>query len=71
MCQRKTIKTFFTNGNGKNLTNNNLKSKSNKNNMDELIYIKKNFLMKQLSDNINKLKRQIDKLGNIIYIIKC
>ena len=39
--------------------------------MDELIYIKKIFLMKQLSDNINKLKRQIDKLGNIIYIIKC
>ena len=37
--------------------------------MDELIYIKKS-LMKQFSDNINKLKRQIDKLGNIIYIIK-
>ena len=31
------------------------------------LYIsKKIFLMKQLSDNINKLKRQIDKLGNII-----
>ena len=44
MCIRgKQERISLLTGNGKNLTNNNSEPKSNKNNVDELIYIKTSF----------------------------